>query len=164
MQRHSPLCTRKCFHFWQCISFCVSSELGETLSQNQILNDVISPQMPFDLASAEDVKCLLQDAMPSNVIIPTTSKLPTTAMTTSPGGRIDGAAAIVATIPSQSASKGADQVQMLTLALYFSLFRRLLALPTNIRIDKLQLTGQNLGRVFNFRSGHLLGLLFWCYW
>jgi hypothetical protein len=74
--------------------------------------------MPFDLASAEDVKCLLQDAMPSNVIIPTTSKLPTTAMTTSPGGRIDGAAAIVATVPSQSASKAADQVKMSTLALY----------------------------------------------
>jgi hypothetical protein len=124
-------------HFWQCISFCVSSELTETLSQNQILNDVISPQMPFDLASAEDVKCLLQDAMPSNVIIPTTSKLPTTAMTTSPGGRIDGAAAIVATVPSQSASKAADQVQILSLTLYISgvpLFGRLLALPTNIRM------------------------------
>jgi hypothetical protein len=27
-------------------------------------------------------------------------------------------------------------------------------------MDKLQLTGQNLGRVFNFRSGHLLAATF----
>jgi hypothetical protein len=33
-------------------------------------------QMPFDLASADDVKCLLQDAMPSTVVLPTTSKQP----------------------------------------------------------------------------------------
>ena len=32
--------------------------------------------MPYDLASAEDVKCLLQDAMPSNVVLPTTTKQP----------------------------------------------------------------------------------------
>ncbi len=30
-------------------------------------------------------------------------------------------------------------------------------------MDKLQLTGQNLGRVFNFRSGHLHAAQFWCY-
>ncbi len=32
----------------------------------------------------------------------------------------------------------------------------------NLNMDKLQLTGQNLGRVFNFRSGHLLATQFWC--
>jgi len=30
-------------------------------------------------------------------------------------------------------------------------------------IDKLQLTGQNLGKVFNFRRGHLQAEQFWCY-
>ncbi len=30
-------------------------------------------------------------------------------------------------------------------------------------MDKLQLTGQNLGRVFNFRYGHLHAEHFWCY-
>jgi hypothetical protein len=30
-------------------------------------------------------------------------------------------------------------------------------------MDKLQLTGQNLGRVFNFRFGHLHDEHFWCY-
>jgi hypothetical protein len=30
-------------------------------------------------------------------------------------------------------------------------------------MDKLQLTGRNLGRVFNFRRGHLHGALVWCY-
>ncbi len=30
--------------------------------------------------------------------------------------------------------------------------------------DKLQLTGRNLGRVFNFRSGHLHSECLWCYW
>jgi len=30
-------------------------------------------------------------------------------------------------------------------------------------MDKLQLTGQNLGRVFNFRFGHLHAEHFWCY-
>ncbi len=30
-------------------------------------------------------------------------------------------------------------------------------------MDKLQLTGQNLGRVFNFRYGHLQAEHFWCY-
>jgi hypothetical protein len=29
-------------------------------------------------------------------------------------------------------------------------------------MDKLQLTGQNLGRVFNFRFGHLHAEHFWC--
>jgi hypothetical protein len=29
--------------------------------------------------------------------------------------------------------------------------------------DKLQLTGQNLGRVFSFRFGHLHAEHFWCY-
>ncbi len=73
--------------------------------------------MPFDLASAEDVKCILQDAMPSNVVIPTTSKAPiATATTTSPGGRIDGAAAVVALLPFQPASKATNQVQVLNQA------------------------------------------------
>jgi len=31
-------------------------------------------------------------------------------------------------------------------------------------MDKLQLTGQNLGRVFNFRSSHLHAADLWCYW
>ncbi len=31
-------------------------------------------------------------------------------------------------------------------------------------MDKLQLTGLNLGRVFNFRFGHLHAEHFWCYW
>jgi hypothetical protein len=31
-------------------------------------------------------------------------------------------------------------------------------------MDKLQLTEQNLGRVFNFRSGHLHAADLWCYW
>jgi hypothetical protein len=30
-------------------------------------------------------------------------------------------------------------------------------------MDKLQLTGRNLGRVFNFRSGHLHVAHLWCY-
>jgi hypothetical protein len=30
-------------------------------------------------------------------------------------------------------------------------------------MDKLRLTGQNLGRVFNFRFGHLHAEHFWCY-
>jgi hypothetical protein len=30
-------------------------------------------------------------------------------------------------------------------------------------MDKLQLTGQNLGGVFNFRFGHLHAEHFWCY-
>jgi hypothetical protein len=30
-------------------------------------------------------------------------------------------------------------------------------------MDKLQLTGQNLDRVFNFRFGHLHDEHFWCY-
>ncbi len=30
-------------------------------------------------------------------------------------------------------------------------------------MDKLELTGQNLGRVFNFRFGHLHAEHFWCY-
>jgi len=30
-------------------------------------------------------------------------------------------------------------------------------------MDKLQLTGRNLGRVFNFRFGHLQAEYFWCY-
>jgi hypothetical protein len=30
-------------------------------------------------------------------------------------------------------------------------------------MDKHQLTGRNLGRVFNFRSGHLHAAQFWCY-
>ncbi len=30
-------------------------------------------------------------------------------------------------------------------------------------MDKLQLSGQNLGRVFNFKSGHLHALHFWRY-
>ncbi len=30
-------------------------------------------------------------------------------------------------------------------------------------MDKLQLTGRNLGRVFNFRSGHLHAVHLWCY-
>jgi hypothetical protein len=30
-------------------------------------------------------------------------------------------------------------------------------------MDKLQLTGQNLGRVFNFRFCHLHAEHFWCY-
>jgi len=30
-------------------------------------------------------------------------------------------------------------------------------------MDKLQLTGWNLDRVFNFRSGHLHAAKFWCY-
>jgi hypothetical protein len=30
-------------------------------------------------------------------------------------------------------------------------------------MDKLQPTGQNLGRVFNFRFGHLHAAHFWCY-
>jgi len=32
-----------------------------------------------------------------------------------------------------------------------------------VTMDKLQLTGQNLGRVFNFRFGHLHAKHFWCY-
>ena len=71
--------------------------------------------MPFDLSSAEDVKCLLQDAMPSNVVIPTTSKHTTAIATTSSGsssvGRIDGAAAVVVTpVPPAAGSRAADQV------------------------------------------------------
>jgi hypothetical protein len=31
-------------------------------------------------------------------------------------------------------------------------------------MDKLQLTGRNLGRVFNFRSGHLHAADLWCSW
>jgi len=31
-------------------------------------------QTPLDLASADDVKCLLQDAMPSTAVLPTTTK------------------------------------------------------------------------------------------
>jgi hypothetical protein len=30
-------------------------------------------------------------------------------------------------------------------------------------MDKLQLTGRNLGRVFYFRSGHLYAMHFYCY-
>jgi len=30
-------------------------------------------------------------------------------------------------------------------------------------MEKLQLTGRNLGRVFNFRCGHLHAEHFWCY-
>jgi hypothetical protein len=30
-------------------------------------------------------------------------------------------------------------------------------------MDKLQLTGQNMGRVFNFRCGHLHATYSWCY-
>jgi hypothetical protein len=30
-------------------------------------------------------------------------------------------------------------------------------------MDKLHLTGQNLGQVLNFRSGHLHVALLWCY-
>jgi hypothetical protein len=30
-------------------------------------------------------------------------------------------------------------------------------------MDELQLTGQNLGRVFNFKFGHLHAAHFWCY-
>jgi hypothetical protein len=30
-------------------------------------------------------------------------------------------------------------------------------------MDKLQLTGQILGLVFNFRSGHLIAANSWCY-
>jgi hypothetical protein len=30
-------------------------------------------------------------------------------------------------------------------------------------MDKLELTGQNLGLVFNFKSGHFHALHFWCY-
>jgi hypothetical protein len=30
-------------------------------------------------------------------------------------------------------------------------------------MDKLQPTGQNLGRVFNFRSGHMNVAYLWCY-
>ena len=67
--------------------------------------------MPIDLASAEDVKCLLQDAMPSNVVIPTTSKQPTTTALSPPAGRIDGAAAVVvAPAATQAAGKAPDQV------------------------------------------------------
>ena len=36
-------------------------------------------QTPLDLCSAEDVKCLLQDAMPSTLSLPTTTKTPSTA-------------------------------------------------------------------------------------
>jgi len=34
----------------------------------------------------------------------------------------------------------------------------------NASMDKLQPTGWNLGRVFNFRSGHLNDAGLWCYW
>jgi len=30
-------------------------------------------------------------------------------------------------------------------------------------MDKLQLAGQNVGRVFNFKSGHLYDVHLWCY-
>jgi hypothetical protein len=33
----------------------------------------------------------------------------------------------------------------------------------NLAMDKLQLTGQNLGRVYNFRNGCLYGVHFLCY-
>ncbi len=33
-----------------------------------------------------------------------------------------------------------------------------------LSIDKLQLTGQNLGRIFNFRSGHSHSAHLWYYW
>jgi len=33
----------------------------------------------------------------------------------------------------------------------------------HLGMDKLQLTGQNLGWVYNFRSGHLHAAQFWCY-
>ncbi len=36
MQRHSLLCMCKHFHFWQCISFCISSLLSETMLLSQI--------------------------------------------------------------------------------------------------------------------------------
>jgi len=71
--------------------------------------------MPIDLASAEDVKCLLQDAMPSNVVIPTTSKQPTTTALSPPAGRIDGAAAVVvapAAAAQGAAAKAPDQVSL----------------------------------------------------
>jgi hypothetical protein len=32
-----------------------------------------------------------------------------------------------------------------------------------LAMDKLQLTGQSLGRVFNFRIGHLYAVHLWCY-
>ncbi len=35
--------------------------------------------------------------------------------------------------------------------------------PIITSMDKLQLAGQNQGRVFNFRYGHLHAKYFWCY-
>jgi hypothetical protein len=46
-----------------------------------------------------------------------------------------------------------------------SLIRKAPSLPQQILgsgMDKLQLTGQNLCRVFNFRYGHLHAEHFWC--
>ena len=42
-------------------------------------------QTPLDLCSADDVKCLLQDAMPTTLVLPTTTK--TSAPSTNPGPR-----------------------------------------------------------------------------
>jgi tankyrase len=70
-------------------------------------------QMPIDLASAEDVKCLLQDAMPSNVVLPTTTKMPVVVSSGSSASsaRMDGAAAVVSPI-APGTSRSADQVKL----------------------------------------------------
>jgi len=50
-------------------------------------------QTPYDLSSADDVKCLLQDAMPSSAAIPTTTKIPVP-MVHNPGQRQDAGGAV----------------------------------------------------------------------
>jgi hypothetical protein len=83
--------------------------------------------MPIDLSSAEDVKCLLQDAMPSNVVLPTTTKTtppPTTLVAAAPptSARIDGAAAVVVSPAAPGLSRAADQVLKGVIAMILEIF------------------------------------------
>ncbi len=48
-------------------------------------------------------------------------------------------------------------------ALKYSFSNKLFVSLENVIMDTLQLAGQNLGRVFNFRRGHLHAAHLWCY-
>ena len=64
-------------------------------------------QTPLDLCSADDVKCLLQDAMPTNVVIPTTNKSNTNSnpdMMLSARAALVGAAAVPAVVAAAVAT------------------------------------------------------------
>ena len=61
---------RKLWNYWGNFKLCIRPDINIILVCQE-------GQTPLDLATADDVKCLLNDAMPSDVAIPTLSSSPT---------------------------------------------------------------------------------------